>query len=72
MLQGGLLEGWSSHTYHNVKHIFTDSRHDLLILTIAVFMIVVVLLTSSIASVGEGSSHCMTDCKMKQHGPSNR
>ena len=30
----------------------------------------VVLLTPGITSVGEGSSRCMTDCNMGQHGPS--
>ena len=35
----------------------------------AVFLLVVVLLTPDITSVGLGSTHCMADCKMGQNGP---
>ena len=37
----------------------------------AVFLLVVVLLTPDITSVGQGSSHCMVDCNMEPHGPSH-
>ena len=33
-------------------------------------LLLLVLLTPDITSIGEGSSHCMTDCNMGQHGPS--
>ena len=35
-----------------------------------IILLVVVLLTPDITSVGQGSSHCMADCNMGQHGPS--
>ena len=35
-----------------------------------IILLVVVLLTPDITSVGQGSSHCMADCNMRQHGPS--
>ena len=35
----------------------------------AVFFLVVVLLTPDITIVGQGSSHCMADCNMR-YGPS--
>ena len=40
------------------------------ILTVAIFLLVSTLLTPGITSVGQGSSHCMVDCNMGQHGPS--
>ena len=33
-------------------------------------LLLLVLLTPDITSVGEGSSHCMADCNTGQHGPS--
>ena len=39
-------------------------------LTMATFLFVAMLLTPGITSVGQGSSHCMADCNMRQHGPS--
>ena len=35
-----------------------------------IILLVVVLLTPDVTSVGQGSSHCMADCNMGQHGPS--
>ena len=40
------------------------------ILTMAIFLLVLILLTPDITSVGQGYSHCMADCNMGQHGPS--
>ena len=39
-------------------------------MTMVIILLVVVLLTPDITSVGQGSSHCMADCNMGQHGPS--
>ena len=36
----------------------------------AIFLLVAMLLTPGITSLGQGSSHCMADCNMGQHGPS--
>ena len=35
-----------------------------------IILLVVVLVTPAITSVGQGSSHCMADCNMRQHGAS--
>ena len=35
-----------------------------------IILLAVVLLTPDITSVEQGSSHCMVDCNMGQHGPS--
>ena len=35
-----------------------------------VALLLLVLLTPSVNNVGQGSSHCMADCNMGQHGPS--
>ena len=35
-----------------------------------VLLLLVLLLTPDITSIGDGSSHCMTDCNIVQHGPS--
>ena len=35
-----------------------------------IILVVVVLLTPDITSVGQGSSHCMADYNRGQHGPS--
>ena len=32
-------------------------------------LLLLVLLTPDIISLGQGSSHCMTDCSMGQHDP---
>ena len=39
-------------------------------MTMTIVLLVVVLLTPDITSIGQGSSHCMADCNMGQHGPS--
>ena len=39
-------------------------------MTMVIILLVVVLLTPDITSVGQGSSHCMADYNMGQHGPS--
>ena len=36
----------------------------------ALFLLMVVVLTPAITSIGQGYSHCMADCNMRQHGPS--
>ena len=36
----------------------------------ALFLLVVVLLTPGTTSIGQGYYHCMADCNMRQHGPS--
>ena len=33
-------------------------------------LFLLVLLTPDITGIGQGSSHCMADCNMRQHGPS--
>ena len=35
-----------------------------------IILLVVVLVTPDITNVGQGSFHCMADCKMRQHEPS--
>ena len=40
------------------------------ILTMAIFLLVAMLLTPGITSLGQGYSHCMADCNTGQHGPS--
>ena len=54
MLRGELLEALNNYTHHN-KCLFTNSLYELTRLD-----------SGSVTN----SSHCMTDCNMGQHGPS--
>ena len=53
-------------SFHYPQRLFSTMT----ILTMAIFLLVSMLLTPGITSVGQGYSHCMANCNMGQHGPS--